>query len=212
MKRGKLLFCVLMLLGSRSVLAAGYELEAANSHNKNFSFGDGTWGDWQHCEDYSGANSAPKSFTIYVLKDVDEFQKAFLDCRQIKADGTLNSSGKDSDNFFASPGSGDAEKTQTATSLTKLPVGLTSTVSTGGTDLSIFATHLLVLEAAEIEWWSRAISVESYAGSERWGKAFEDLQCDLGYVMTGMKLKTLDGDEGKFITGVRIKCTKLLKK
>lgn len=39
----------------------------------------------------------------------------------------------------------------------------------------------------------------------------ETLQCNGGYVMTGMKLKTLDADEGKYITGVRIKCTKLLE-
>lgn len=72
-----------------------------------------------------------------------------------------------------------------------------------------------ILQDGEI-FWSRPdlteVSTEA-GGQGSFGYLDREmLQCDAGYVLTGMKLKTLDGEEGKMITGVRIKCTKLLEK
>lgn len=120
--------------------------------------------------------------------------------------------------MFASPESGDSYETKTSFTGSdfedKLPIGL-SFVSTN--NAIGFLAQFLTNTAEKIVKGDSTLDRQT---SDEAGSWFDEVQvnfqgtlrCDSGYVMTGMKLKTLEGEEGKSITGVRIKCTKLLNK
>jgi hypothetical protein len=101
--------------------------------------------------------------------------------------------------------------------MSKLPVGIEVVLSSA---YGLSEMSYLELPAADIvKGETEATEVDSDAGNVHWTapsspRPTETLQCDGGYVITGMTVKTKSAESpypGKVITGLRIRCTKLEK-
>lgn len=187
-----------------------YEL-GTDTHTETVTTGrDSDWTDWIDCEDVSGANSAPRNLIVYELTSNGNFEKARLSCRQLDS-WTTRGGYTLSDYFFNTDDDGDFDRTHVDSD--QLPVGLK--FDTICTTVSSFA--FLQLSPDDIlRGEDEAEIVSSEAGSSDFGPCpdYQPIQCNGGYVLTGMKFKIDDADwpyNGKVITGVSIRCTELIE-
>lgn len=176
---------------------------------------DGSWSDWQDCEDIHGDNSAPRGFFLSSITTKGS-DWALIKCRTIDSDtGEFQSGYSVSDRFY-SAGLYTGEESKTQTSMDELPVGIYNVTDNDAGFCFIFwqqpGGYIAEGSNSGVNGSGSATKCPHFAFT--FSDDMESVNCDPGYVMTGMRLfhaDRPDRDDGVEIQGIELRCTELTR-